>query len=127
MRRLVALLVVLGALATACSGPRYTSERLVVARRVPGSVGTTHLEGSVDYDSRGCVSVDGAVLVAPPGSSLIDDGIIVIAPSALHRADRQLQVGEPLTPGLVGVVVGPGSSAVPAAPDCGADRYFLIT
>jgi hypothetical protein len=121
------VVVVVGLLMAGCAGPAHQTEPLRVARAVPGAAGSARLDGALQYNSGGCVSVGDVVLVAPPGSDLIDDGIIVIAASALHESDRRLHVGEPLPRGVRGVEVDRESKLIPSRPDCGASTYLVIT
>lgn len=120
-------LVVVGVLLAGCAGPRSRTEQLLVARALPSASGSEHLDGTLRYDSEGCVAVGDVVLVAPAGSTLIDDGIIIVAASGPHRTDRRLQVGEPLPRGVRGVRISRGSELLPPRPDCGASSYFVIT
>lgn len=127
VRRLVPVLVAVGLLLAGCASPSYKTEQLLVAASVPnGSTGPAP-SGTLEYNSRGCVSVgDDIVLVAPPGSRLMDDGIITMPPAGASMQDRQLQVSEALPKGARGVRVDRHSHSVPSGYDCGADRYFVL-
>lgn len=98
----------------------------MAASALNGSAGPAP-SGTLEYNSRGCVSVgDDIVLVAPPGSRLMDDGIITMPPAGASTADRQLQVSEAIPKGARGVRVDRHSQSVPSGYDCGADRYFVL-
>lgn len=113
---------------TGCSSPSYKTEQLLVSDSVLNGVAAAVPSGTLEYNSRGCVSVgDNVVLVAPPGSRLIDDGIVTLAPTAAHGKDRQLQVGEALPSSATGVLVGRQSTFVPTGYDCGSDTFYVLS
>jgi hypothetical protein len=127
VRRLAPVLLAVGLLLAGCASPGYRTEHLLVSDSVPSGAAAPAPSGSVEYNSHGCVSVGGSiVLVAPPGSRLIDDGIIIVGPTAAHADDRQLQVGEALPDDATGVRADRHSKSVPHDYDCGSDTYFVL-
>ncbi len=125
---MVSIVAVLVLSLTGCASmpdPTVTdgAHRLIVATGEPGAMGGVGFGGKVGIDPAGCVVLGGErVLLAPPGSMLKDNKII-LAFGANQKVT--VEVGE-TTDQLGGDEVGPDSPYVPAGTKCSSTKFLLL-
>ncbi|MEP6842871.1 MAG: hypothetical protein ABJA11_05075 [Pseudolysinimonas sp.] len=110
----IALLAVVVALGlSACSaGPITANDRALLTYVNHGVSAAALIQGTLGTNAKGCIAVDGRVLVVPTGSQLNDDGSVDIGGKHYEQGDT--------------VSLGGGNGDAPPHSPCGPGDYWWV-